>query len=134
MAAGLVYAFTDDVVPRASATSIDESNAYLLRGGLDDWLPDVPHRRPFVAMVEDDYAVSVCASVRMSSAMHVAGVETQADYQRRGHAANAVACWARAVRSLGATPVYSAAWDNIASLGVARRFGMSLLGADLAIT
>jgi hypothetical protein len=132
--AGLVYIFAQDVAPGTPPVTIDDSNASLLRGGLDDWLPDVAHRRPFMAIIEDGRAVSICASVRISPAVHVAGVKTRAEYRRRGHAANAVAGWARAVRSLGATAVYSTSWDNIASQGVARRLGLLLIGVDFAIT
>jgi len=131
--AGPHYVFTRDVPPSASPVAIDENNAHLLRGGLEAWLPDVPHRRPFMAMIEDGHAVSICASVRISDAVHCAGVETRAEYRRRGHAVNAVAGWARAIRSLGATPFYSTSWDNIASQRVADRLGLSLVGVEFAI-
>lgn len=132
--AGPAYTSVRDVPPSASPIAIDENNAHLLRGGLQDWLPDVPHRRPFMAMIEDDRAVSICASVRISDAVHCAGVETRAEYRRRGHAVNAVAGWARAVRLLGATPFYSTSWDNIASQRVAARLRLSLVGVDFSIT
>jgi predicted GNAT family acetyltransferase len=78
--------------------------------------------------------VCICASVRISDAAHCAGVETQAGHRRRGHAVNAVAGWARAVQSLGAAPFYSTSWDNMASQGVARRLGLSLVGVDFHVT
>ena len=59
---GPAYWFSTDVVPSAQPVEISETNADLLRGGFEDWLADVPHRRPFMAMVEDGQAVSVCAS------------------------------------------------------------------------
>jgi hypothetical protein len=55
-----------------SPITIGDNNAYLLRDGFEDWLPDVPHRHPFMAMIEDDHAVSICASVRISDAIHCA--------------------------------------------------------------
>ena len=112
---GPAYWFSTDVVPSVQSVEISEVNADLLRGGLQDWLADVPHRRPFMAMIEDDHAVSVCASVRITPAAHAAGVETLPAYRQKGHAANVVAAWANAVRKLGAIPLYSTSSENTAS-------------------
>jgi hypothetical protein len=65
---------------------IGPENDNLLRGRFDAWLEDVPHRRPFIAVVHDAKAVSICASVRISPAAHCAGVETHPEHRRRGHA------------------------------------------------
>ena len=116
------------------AVSIAADNAHLLGRCFPDWLADVPHRRPFVAVIEAGHAVSICASVRISPAVHCAGVETHADHRRRGHSLHAVAGWAGAVRSLGATPFYSTSWDNIASQHVARRLGFEMVGVDFHVT
>jgi len=132
--AGPAYMSTRDVPPAASPVAIGGDNAHLLRGGFEDWLPDVPHRQPFMAMIKDDRAVSICASVRVSDAVHCAGVETRAAYRRRGHGANAVAGWAIAVRSLGATPFYSTSWENIASQRVAARLRLSPVAVDFHVT
>ena len=132
--AGPAYWFSTDVVPSAQPVEINESSADLLQGGLEDWLEDVSHRRPFMAMVEDGHAVSVCASVRITHAAHEAGVETLPAYRRKGHAANVVAGWANAVRKLRAIPLYSTSWDNTASRNVAARLGLSMLGVDFHIT
>lgn len=131
---GPTYRAIRDTSPTAMATLITPENAALLQDGFEDWLPDIPHRQPFLAVVKDGRAVSICASVRISAAVHCAGVETHADHRRSGHAAQAVASWGRAVRSLGATPFYSTSWDNIASQGVARRLGMELAGVDFHVT
>jgi hypothetical protein len=128
------YAFPRDVVPSALPTMIGEKNAHLLRGTFEGWLPDVPHRQPFVAMVEDGHAVSICASVRISEKVHCGGVETHATYRHRGHAVNVVAGWAIAVRSTGAAPFYSTSWDNIASQRVAARLRLSLVGVYFHVT
>ncbi len=131
---GPAYWFETDVVPSLQSVEISEANADLLRGGLQDWLADVPHRRPFMAMIEDDHAVSVCASVRITPAAHAAGVETLPAYRQKGHAANVVAAWANAVRKLGAIPLYSTSSDNTASRALAARLGLSLFGVDFHIT
>jgi hypothetical protein len=133
VSAGPAYIFTQDVAGSMAPIAIDERNADLLRGGLEDWIPDVPHRRPFMAMVEDERAVAVCASVRISSAVHCAGVETRPEYRQRGHAVNAAAGWGRAVRALGARPFYSTSWDNIASQRVAERLGLTMVAVDFSI-
>lgn len=133
VSAGPAYIFTQNVVGSAAPIVIGEHNAFLLRGGLEDWIPDVPHRRPFMAMVEDGHAVAVCASVRISTAVHCAGVETRPEYRHRGHAVNVAAGWGRAVRALGATPFYSTSWDNIVSQRVAERLGLTMVAVDFSI-
>ncbi len=133
--AGPAYMFTQDLPLGGPAIEIGEHNADLLRGGLEDWMPDVPHRQPFMAVIEKDQAVSLCASVRISDAVHCAGVTTRVDHRRKGHAINAVAGWARAVRArCRAVPFYSTSWENVASLGVARRLKLSLACVDFHLT
>ena len=100
---------------------------------MNDWLPDVPHTHPFIAIVKDGQAVCVCGSARISDNAHHAGVETVPRYRRRGYAAQAVLAWASAVRDLGANPLYAHSLDNIASQNVARRLGMKIIGTDYFI-
>ena len=40
---GPTYCFSTDVVPGVQPVEINETNANLLRGGLEVWLVDVPH-------------------------------------------------------------------------------------------
>jgi hypothetical protein len=80
--AGPAYMSTRDLPPSAPPIAIGDDNAHLLRDGFEDWMPDVPHRRPFMAMVENDRAVSICASARISDAVHCAGVQTRGSTQR----------------------------------------------------
>ena len=132
--AGPVFAFPDDIPTAVRTVSIDDKNAHLLRGGFEDWLPDIRHRQPFKAVVESDRAVAICASVRISDAVHCAGVETLVAHRRRGHAARAVSVWGSAVRSLGAMPFYSTSWDNDASQRLAARLHLALVGVDYHVT
>jgi hypothetical protein len=132
--AGPVFTFPDDTVADVRTVSINETNKHVLRGGLDDWLPDVRYRQPFCAVVEGDRAVSICASVRITDKVHCAGVETVAGQRRQGHAIRAVAGWAVAVRSLGAQPFYSTSWDNEASQRVAARLHLVPIGVDFHVT
>lgn len=132
--AGPAFTFPDDPPAFAETVAIDEANAGFLGDGFEDWAPDVPHRRPFMAVIEEGRAVSVCASVRISRDVHCAGVETLPGSRGRACGSAVVAAWARAVRDLGATPFYSTSWDNLASRGLARRLGLRLFGVDFHIT
>ena len=131
---GPVFIFPDELPKSESAVSIDQSNSHLLVAEFDDWLPDVVHRQPFKAVVVNDRAASICASVRISDAVHCAGVETQAKCRGKGLAARAVANWALAVRELGATPFYSTSWTNEASRRVAARLNLVFVGIDFHVT
>jgi len=130
---GPAYYFAEVRPIETNAILIDERNAFLLAAGLDDWIPDVPHQQPLVAVVEDGKAVSVCASVRITDTAHEAGVETLPDYRGRGFARAAVAGWAQEVDRLGALPMYSTSIDNIASQRVAQRLGLAQYGVDFSI-
>ena len=132
--AGPAHWLSSDVVPSARTIEIRDANADLLRGGLEDWLEDVPHRQPFQGVIEEGRAVSVCASVRITDAAHEAGVETLPDFRLRGHAVDVVAGWAAAVRKLRAVPLYSTSWENTASRSVAARLGSSMFGVDFHVT
>jgi RimJ/RimL family protein N-acetyltransferase len=131
---GPAYVFTREFTPPRAPIAIDATNADLLRGRFDDWMPDVRYRQPFMALIEEGRAMALCASVRISKAVHCAGVETHRDHRRRGHATAVVAGWAQAVRSLGATPFYSTSWENIASQRIAARLGFRLAAVDFSVT
>jgi predicted GNAT family acetyltransferase len=123
-----------DIHPWGPVVDMSEANADLLTGKLAEWLPDIARRHPFVAVAHDAMAVSLCASVRISPAVHCAGVETHPDHRERGHALVAVSAWAHAVRQLGATPFYSTSWDNLASRRVAARLGFQPVASDFHIS
>ena len=131
---GISYICGNDLyLPNSTTVNINEATAHLLEGSMNDWLPDVPHTHPFIAIVKDGQAVCVCGSARISDNAHHAGVETVPEYRRRGYAAQAVLAWASAVRDLGANPLYAHSLDNIASQNVARRLGMKIIGTDYFI-
>ena len=113
---------------------IDEQNAHFLQDGLQDWISAIPHQQPVAAMIVDDRAVAVCASVRISDAAHEAGVETVASHRQKGYAVKVVSVWARAVEKLGMLPFYSTSIENIASQNVANRLGLAKFGVDFHIT
>ena len=132
--AGPVFVFPANVVTLVHTVSITGTNEHLLRGGFDDWLQDLRHRQPFIAVVENNRAISICASVRISGSIHCAGVETLVEHRKRGHAANVVARWALAVRALGATPFYSTSWENQPSQRVAARLHLNNVGIDFHVS
>jgi predicted GNAT family acetyltransferase len=85
-------------------------------------------------MVKDGQAVSVCFSARLTAEAAEAGLHTAPSARGRGYATAVTAGWALAIRKRGAIPLYSTAWDNLASQAVARRLGLTLYGADWHLT
>ncbi|MEM7220710.1 MAG: GNAT family N-acetyltransferase [Pseudomonadota bacterium] len=105
----------------------------LLQPLLADWVPDLEHRHPMLAVVVEGRAVAVCATVRDAHGLHEAGVETAPEWRRRGCGVIAVAAWVQAVLAGGARPLYTTTWDNRASLAVARRCGFVPFAEDLCV-
>jgi len=129
------FVFPGDVTQSAQphVVRVTDENADLLRGGFEDWLPDIRTAQPFVAFVQDDRAVSLCASVRITHDAHECGIETLADQRGRGYAAQTAIGWAAEVRKLGVTPLYSTMWSNISSQRVASKIGCVRFGSDFYI-
>jgi GNAT superfamily N-acetyltransferase len=131
---GPAYRIEVDALPVSPmVVRVTRVNADLLRT-FPDWRDEVDERQPFMVAVENGSAVALCSSVRITGAAHAAGVETLPAARRRGLASQVVAAWARAVAELGAIPLYSTSWDNVASQAVARRLGMPLIGVDFHVT
>ncbi len=131
---GPVYHFTAYFEPSRPLLALTETNAERLRGGFEKLIAELPDWQPFVAIVEEDRAVSVCRSVRITPAAHEAGVETLPECRGKGYAKDVVAGWARVVQSLGAIPLYSTSWENTASQAVAKKLHLVPYGADFQVT
>ena len=131
--AGPAYHFTQDLEPSRPLLAVTETNAEMLQGGFEELVAELPDYQPFVALVEDGRAVSVCRSVRITRAAHEAGVETLPDFRGKGYAQDVVAGWARSVRSMGAMPLYSTSWENTASQALAKKLRLVLYGDDFQI-
>jgi len=131
---GPAFQFTEYVETSKHPLVIKETNAELLRGGFEKLVPELPDWQPFLGMVEENRAVSVCRSVRITPVAHEAGVETLPDFRGKGHATSTVAAWARLVQSMGAVPLYSTSWENTASQAVARKLHLAPYGSDFQIT
>ena len=132
--AGPAYRFKDYPEPSRDLLHVTEANAEVLRGGFEEMLGELPFAQPFVAVVEEGRAVSVCRSVRVTTAAHEAGVGTLPDFRGRGYAADVTAGWARLVRDAGAAPLYSTSWKNTASQSVAKRLRLVQYAADFHVT
>ncbi len=131
---GPAYQFTEYFEPSRHLLAITETNAEMLRGGFEELVAELPDWQPFLAIVEEGRAVSVCRSVRITPDAHEAGVETLHDFRGKGYAKDAVAGWARLVQSMGAMPLYSTSWENTASQAVAKKLHLVPYGADFHVT
>ena len=91
-------------------------------------------RAPVMAIVEEEYPVSICFSARSSSVAAEAGVETAVGFRSRGFGSRVTTAWALAVRATGRVPFYSTSWSNTASLAVARKLGLQAYAVDWSIS
>lgn len=133
---GPAYAFPDALPDPGDVTRITGSSLHQLHQmgpGWEDMARGFEAREPCLAVVEDGFAVSVCFSSRVTHRAAEAGLETRAEFRRRGHAVSVVAAWALAVRATGRVPLYSTTWENRASQGVARSLGLIQYGVDLSL-
>lgn len=89
---------------------------------------------PMFAVVDNDVAVSLCFSSRLTARAAEAGVETIEAYRGRGYAPAVVSAWARAVRASGRVPLYSTSWNNHASQAVARKLGLTRYASDFSLS
>lgn len=131
---GPAYAFPDRL-PAVEVSRITRVELWRLRR-LWPQLGDAPgfeSCEPFMAVVDDGFAVSLCHSSRLTAHAAEAGLETLAGYRRRGHAVAVVPAWAAAIRASGRVPLYSTSWDNLASQGVASRLGLFQYATTIAI-
>ena len=134
LAMGPAYCITETLEPSRPLHAITQTTAEMLQGGFVEMVAELPDWQPFLAVVEEGRAVSVCRSVRITSDAHEAGVETLHDFRGKGYAQDVVAGWARLVRSLGAQPLYSTSWENTASQAIAKKLRMVPYGADFWVT
>lgn len=131
---GPAYYFPENIAASRQPVAVTEKDAERLRGGFEKLIAELPAWQPFVAIIEEGRAVSVCRSVRITTQAHEAGVETLPDFRGKGYAKDVAAEWARRVRGVGAIPLYSTSWENTASQAVARKLRLACYGADFGIT
>lgn len=131
---GPAYLVPPVTKPPADVVAVTRENPGLLRGGFDWLIPGIADEQPCLALVRGGRALSVCRSVRITPQAHEAGIETLEAFRGRGHAVEALAGWAAAVRRMGCVPLYSTDWGNAASLRVAKKAGLALYGVTFAVT
>ena len=131
---GIAYQFSqNETRSKRSLIRVTQENAGVLRGGFEKLLEELAAWQPFVALVEDGKAVSVCRSVRITREAHEAGVETLPEFRGRGFAQDATAEWARLVHAAGAIPLYSTDLENHSSQAVARKLNLNCYGITFNI-
>jgi len=130
---GPAYYFTKYFEPSMPLLAVTEKNAERLKDGFEKLVDELPDWQPFLALVDEGRAVSVCRSVRITPAAHEAGVETLPEFRGKGYAKDVVAGWAQLVKSIGAIPLYSTSWENTASQAVGKKLRLVPYGADFHI-
>src|SRR5262245_6303363 len=63
LSTGPAYLFTEWLEPSRPLLAITETNPEMLRGGFEELVEELPTWQPFLAIVEEGRAVSVCRSV-----------------------------------------------------------------------
>jgi hypothetical protein len=121
---GPAFEFPDALVQSPDVVVVEDEQ--LLDRNFTGWIPGEikAGRSPVMAIVEDDYPVSICFCARRSENAAEAGVETAEAHRGRGFGPRVTAAWAHAVRSSGRIPLYSTSWSNKASLAVARKLNL----------
>lgn len=136
MESGPAYRFPDELPLPATVRRITRSDLHLLRlmvWDLERTAQEFERYQPFVAVIEDGVAVSLCHSARLTDQAAEAGVQTLEAYRGRGYASAVVVGWGHTIRANGRIPLYSTSWDNLASQAVARRLGLVQYGSDLSL-
>ena len=127
---GPAYRFPASIAQPGEVVRLTSENRALARETYP-WLYDeLADWQPCFAVVRDGAVVSVCFSSRFGTAAAEAGVDTLPAFRGHGYAAAVTAAWGVAIRETGCVPLYSTAWENHASRGVARRLGLIMFGAD----
>lgn len=130
---GVAFTFPDGLEQSSDVVSID--NEQLLERYFSPWMPGeiAAGRSPVVAIIKDDYPISLCFSARRSETAVEAGLETAKAFRGCGYGSLVTAAWALAIRAAGQIPLYSTAWNNYASLSVARKLSLVAYASTWAI-
>jgi len=130
---GPAYAFHEIDTDYANATLVTEDNKSCLAHGFSSLLSELEFRKPCYMVMENDIAVSVCFSARISDKAAEAGIETLEGYRGKGYAIRAASSWAQAICQSQRIPIYSTSWDNYSSQSVANRLRLRHIGTDISI-
>ena len=131
---GPAYRFPETIVQPGGAVEVTDENVELVRE-THPWLfRDMATWGPCFVVLRDGVAASICHASRIGARALEAGVFTLPEYRGRGYALAVTAAWGAAVSESGRVPIYSTAWENLASQGVARRLGLTMFGTDASWT
>jgi RimJ/RimL family protein N-acetyltransferase len=128
------YRFPASIAQPAGAIEVTPANVEVVRDTFPWLYQELAGWGPCFAVMRDGTAVSACFSSRIGAQAMEAGVFTLPGFRGHGYAVSATAAWGAAVRGLGRIPLYSTAWENVASQGVARRLGLIVYGATATWT
>jgi hypothetical protein len=129
---GAAFVFPDRAAGSAAITTSLIEDEALLAPHFGGWVEGEigQGRAPVVAVLRQRTPVSIAFCARRSDVAAEAGVETLGAFRGQGFATSVVADWARRVRNGGLLPLYSASWDNLPSLAVARKLQLELYATD----
>jgi GNAT superfamily N-acetyltransferase len=127
---GPAYRFPESIARSAEVVQVTYANVEVVRDTFPWLYRTLAGWWLCFAVVRDGAAISVCFSSRIGACAAEAGVETLPAFRGRGFAVAVTAAWGDAVRAAGLIPLYSTAWNNLASQGVAHRLGLVMFGAD----
>ena len=127
---GPAYRFPEVIAQPGGVVEVTEANLAVVRDTFPWLYENLAAWAPCFAVVRDGMAVSACSSARIGREALEASLFTIPDARGRGYAVAVTAAWGASVRSSGRIPLYSTAWENVASRGVARRAGLVMFGAD----
>lgn len=134
---GPAFAFPAVTVRRRTATTLAVATANrseLLGDRFGAEWDDVAPYQPFVVARVAGETVALCHAARRSAGAAEAGVVTLAEHRGRGYGGEVVARWAEEARAAGLVPLYSCAWENAASRGLARSLGLRPYAEDWHLT
>ena len=131
---GPAYRFPASFAQPGDAVEVTGATLEVVRD-THPWLyRDLSTWGPCFAVLRDGFAASICHSSRIGAQAMEAGVFTLPAYRGRGYAVAVTAAWGAAVSASGRVPIYSTAWTNLASQGVAHRLGLRMFGTDASWT
>lgn len=133
---GPAYRFPASIARPGGAVAVEVTDANLaVVRDTHPWLyRDLANFGPCFVVLRDGAAASICFSSRIGARVLEAGLFTLSEHRGRGYAVAVTAAWGAAVSASGRVPLYSTAWENLASQAVARRLGLTIFGADASWT
>ena len=128
---GPAYVFPTVNNVSSKAIKITEANKQCLLPNFPYTYEELDLKEPCYAVIENDLAVSICCSARLSAEAAEASVHTLENFRGKEYGLIVSNAWAADVQSQGRTALYSTSWDNYASQAVARKLNLVQYGTDI---